>query len=77
MVLSVPGGINIFKLLWLNISIITRDFVYGCKTLVSGNKMVVGGLSVTVTEQPEVKGFVRAQHGAGCQIVVDTGASDK
>ena len=54
-----------------------RDFVYGCKTMVSGKKMVIGGLSVVVEEQPEVKGFVRAQHGPGCQIIEDTGDADK
>merc|ERR1712130_544516 len=40
-------------------------------------QMIVGGLSVVIEEQPEVKGIVRANHGAGCQIVVDTGDSDK
>ena len=53
-----------------------RDFVYGSKSLVSGNKMIIGGLSVTVEEQPEVKGVVRAVHGPGCQMVTDTGHSD-
>merc|ERR1712172_346897 len=54
-----------------------RDFVYGSKSLVSGNKMIIGGLSVIVEEQPEVKGIVRAVHGPGCQMVIDTGDSDK
>ena len=54
-----------------------RDFVYGCKTMVKDKQMIVGGLSVVIEEQPEVKGIVRANHGAGCQIVVDTGDSDK
>merc|ERR1711942_528690 len=50
-----------------------RDFVYGCKTMEKDKKMIIGGLSVEVEEQPEVKGFVRAQHGPGCQIIEDTG----
>merc|ERR1711936_1411774 len=54
-----------------------RDFVYGCKTLVSGNKKIIGGLSVTVEDQPEVKGVVRATHGPGLQIVEDTGEADR
>merc|ERR1711879_204028 len=54
-----------------------RDFVYGSKILVTGNKMVIGGLSVIVDEQPEVKGIVRAVHGPGCQVVIDTGDTDK
>ena len=54
-----------------------RDFVYGSKILVTGNKMVIGGLSVIVEEQPEVKGIVRAVHGPGCQVVIDTGDTDK
>ena len=54
-----------------------RDFVYGCKTMEKDKKMIVGGLSVEVEEQPEVKGFVRAQHGPGCQIIEDTGDADK
>merc|ERR1712045_805890 len=33
--------------------------------------------SVTVAEQPEVSGIVRAVHGPGCQMIVDTGAADK
>ena len=54
-----------------------RDFVYGSKSLVTGNKMVIGGLSVAVDEQPEVKGIVRAVHGPGCQMVIDTGDANK
>ena len=54
-----------------------RDFVYGSKSLESGNKMIIGGLSVIVEEQPEVKGIVRAVHGPGCQMVIDIGDSDK
>merc|ERR1711884_580211 len=54
-----------------------RDFVYGVKTMEAGNKMMIGGLSVTVAEQPEVSGMVRAVHGPGCQMIVDTGAADK
>ena len=54
-----------------------RDFVYGSKSLVSGNKMIIGGLSVIVDDQPEVKGIVRAVHGPGCQMVIDIGDSDK
>merc|ERR1712172_245308 len=36
-----------------------------------------GGVSVIVDDQPEVKGIVRAVHGPGCQMVIDTGDSDK
>lgn len=54
-----------------------RDFVYGVKTMEAGDKMMIGGLSVTVAEQPEVSGIVRAVHGPGCQMIVDTGAADK
>ena len=54
-----------------------RDFVYGAKKLVSGKKKVVGGMSVVVAEQAEVKGCVRATHGPGCQIVIDTGDKDR
>merc|ERR1712130_384453 len=54
-----------------------RDFVYGSKSLVSGNKMIIGGLSVIVDDQPEVKGIVRVVHAPGCQMVIDTGDSDK
>ena len=54
-----------------------RDFVYGAKTLVVGNKRVVGGLSVVLDDTPDVKGIVRAAHGPGCQMVIDTGDKDK
>merc|ERR1712142_826036 len=46
-----------------------RDFVYGSKTLVKDGAFIIGGMSVEVVEQPEVKGCVRAHHGPGCQIV--------
>ena len=46
-----------------------RDFVYGSKTLVKDRTFMIGGMSVEVAEQPEVKGCVRASHGPGCQIV--------
>ena len=46
-----------------------RDFVYGSKTLVKDGTFMIGGMSVEVAEQPEVKGCVRASHGPGCQIV--------
>ena len=50
-----------------------RDFVYGCRTEVSGSRRIIGGLSVTLEDQPEVKGVVRAIHGPGVQIVEDNG----
>merc|ERR1712062_422177 len=54
-----------------------RDFVYGAKTLVVDDKRVVGGLSVMLEDNPEVKGIVRAIHGPGCQMVIDTGDKDR
>ena len=46
-----------------------RDFVYGFKTVIKGGNFAMGGMSVEVADQPEVKGRVRAVHGPGCQIV--------
>ena len=46
-----------------------RDFVYGSKTMVKDGTFIIGGMSVEVAEQPEVKGCVRAVHGPGCQKV--------
>ena len=55
-----------------------RDFVYGSKTLVKDGSFTMGGMSVEVSEQPEVKGCVRAEHGPGCQRVQPVeGEADK
>ena len=54
-----------------------RDFVYGAKSVVAGNRRVVGGLSVVLDGTPEVKGIVRASQGPGCQMVIDTGDKDR
>ena len=55
-----------------------RDFVYGCQTkLVSANKKIIGGLSLTLSDQPEVSGVVRAVHGPGMQMVEDIGETGK
>ena len=55
-----------------------RDFVYGCQTkLVSANKKIIGGLSLTLSDQPEVSGVVRALHGPGMQMVEDIGETGK
>lgn len=54
-----------------------RDFVYGCQTkVVSANKKIIGGLSLTLSDQPEVAGVVRAVHGPGMQMVEDIGETD-
>ena len=54
-----------------------RDFVYGCKTLIKDKKKMIGGLSVTLEDQPEVGGVVRASHGPGLLIVEDIGEADR
>merc|ERR1712062_341553 len=54
-----------------------RDFVYGSKTLVKDGAFIIGGLSVMLEDNPEVKGIVRAIHGPGCQMVIDTGDKDR
>merc|ERR1711971_1095282 len=46
-----------------------RDFVYGCKTEVRDSLHIMAGCSVTLADQPEVSGRVRAMHGPGCQTV--------
>ena len=55
-----------------------RDFVYGCQTkVVSANKKIIGGLSLTLSDKPEVAGVVRAVHGPGMQMVEDIGETDR
>merc|ERR1712198_468178 len=46
-----------------------RDFVYGSKSEVKDCLHIMGGCSVTLADQPEVSGRVRAMHGPGCHAV--------
>ena len=55
-----------------------RDFVYGCQAqVVSDNKKIIGGLSLALSDQPEVSGVVRAVHGPGMQMVEDIGETGR